>query len=54
MGKEWKTLDTDFIIFAPCAYSPNTIDADNAPEKVRLMNNYDFKKWTNNYITIKI
>jgi peptide/nickel transport system permease protein len=33
MGKEWKTLDTDFIIFAPCAYSPNTIDADNAPRK---------------------
>jgi ABC-type microcin C transport system permease subunit YejE len=38
MGKEWKTLDTDFIIFAPCAYSPNTIDAITLPEKVRLMN----------------
>jgi len=33
MGKEWKTVETDFIIFAPCAYSPNTIDADNAPRK---------------------
>jgi peptide/nickel transport system permease protein len=33
MGKDWKTLNTDFILFAPCAYSPNTIDADNAPRK---------------------
>jgi len=33
MGKEWKLLKTDFILFAPCAYSPNTIDADNAPRK---------------------
>jgi len=33
MGKEWKTLDTDFSIFPPCSYSPLTIDADNAPRK---------------------
>lgn len=33
MGNDWKKLSTDFIIFAPCAYSPNTIDAANAPRK---------------------
>lgn len=33
MGKEWKSLETSFAIFPPCAYSPNTIDADNAPLK---------------------
>jgi peptide/nickel transport system permease protein len=33
MGKEWKNLAADFSVFAPCAYSPNTIDADNAPRK---------------------
>lgn len=33
MAKEWKTLETDFVIFPPCAYSPNSIDADNAPRK---------------------
>jgi len=33
MGKEWKLKNYDFAIFAPCAYSPNTIDADNAPRK---------------------
>ena len=33
MGKEWKILESDFAIFPPCAYSPNTIDADNAPRK---------------------
>ncbi len=33
MGKEWKLLETSFAIFPPCAYSPNTIDADNAPLK---------------------
>lgn len=33
MGNEWKLLETDFKIFAPCAYSPNTIDAENAPRK---------------------
>lgn len=33
MGKEWKTLENDFAIFPPCSYSPNTIDADNAPRK---------------------
>lgn len=33
MGKEWKLKQFDFVIFAPCAYSPNTIDADNAPRK---------------------
>ena len=31
MGKEWKLLPMDFAIFPPCAYSPNSIDADNAP-----------------------
>ncbi len=31
MGKDWKLLETDFSIFTPCSYSPNTIDADNAP-----------------------
>ncbi len=33
MGNEWKTLSTDFSLFTPCAYSPNTIDAANAPRK---------------------
>jgi peptide/nickel transport system permease protein len=33
MGNEWKTLESDFSLFAPCAYSPNTIDAENAPRK---------------------
>lgn len=33
MGKEWKTIPADFSLFAPCAYSPNTLDADNAPRK---------------------
>lgn len=33
MAKDWKSLETDFAIFPPCAYSPNTIDADNAPRK---------------------
>ncbi len=33
MGNDWKTLNTDFTVFAPCAYSPNTIDAANAPRK---------------------
>ena len=33
MGNDWKTLNTDFSVFAPCAYSPNTIDAANAPRK---------------------
>lgn len=33
MGKEWKLLETSFAIFPLCAYSPNTIDADNAPLK---------------------
>lgn len=33
MGKEWKTLDSDFVIFPLCSYSPNSIDADNAPRK---------------------
>jgi peptide/nickel transport system permease protein len=33
MGKEWKLLETSFVLFPPCAYSPNTIDADNAPLK---------------------
>lgn len=33
MGKEWKTLEFDFAIFPPCSYSPNSIDADNAPRK---------------------
>lgn len=33
MGNEWKLLEADFSLFAPCAYSPNTIDAVNAPRK---------------------
>ena len=33
MGKEWKNLPADFAVFAPCSWSPNTIDADNAPRK---------------------
>lgn len=33
MGKEWKLIETNFAIFPICAYSPNTIDADNAPLK---------------------
>lgn len=33
MGKDWKTIDADFAIFPLCAYSPNTIDADNAPRR---------------------
>lgn len=33
MGKEWKKLETDFSIFPPCSYSPNSIDAENAPLK---------------------
>lgn len=33
MGKEWKTLNLDFSIFPPCSYSPQSIDADNAPRK---------------------
>ncbi|MES2514944.1 MAG: ABC transporter permease [Bacteroidota bacterium] len=33
MGNDWKLLDAEFKLFAPCAYSPNTIDAVNAPRK---------------------
>lgn len=33
MGNSWKSLPADVMIFAPCAYSPNTIDAENAPKK---------------------
>lgn len=33
IGNKWKSLETDFSLFAPCAYSPNTIDAANAPRK---------------------
>ena len=33
MGNDWKILDTDFCLFTLCAYSPNTIDATNAPRK---------------------
>jgi peptide/nickel transport system permease protein len=33
MAKGWKTLETEFSFFPPCAYSPNSIDADNAPRK---------------------
>ncbi len=33
MGKEWKVLNYDFCVFPPCSYSPQTIDADNAPRK---------------------
>ena len=58
MGKEWKTLNYNFAIFPPCSYSPNTIDADNAPRKSpfekQLMTNangesielpFKFKHW---------
>ncbi len=33
MGKDWKYLDADIILFPPCAWSPNTLDPDNAPRK---------------------
>jgi peptide/nickel transport system permease protein len=33
MGNDWKLLETNFCIFPLCAYSPNTIDAENAPRK---------------------
>lgn len=58
MGNEWKLLETNFCIFPPCAYSPNTIDAGNAPRKspldeqiLTLKNNkpisipYKFRHW---------
>lgn len=38
MGNDWKLLKTDFTVFAPCAYSPNTIDASNAPRKSPFSN----------------
>lgn len=31
MGKEWKNLNSELLIFPICAYSPNSIDAINAP-----------------------
>jgi ABC-type microcin C transport system permease subunit YejE len=37
MGREWKLKNYDFAIFAPCAYSPNTI---TLPVKARLTNNF--------------
>ncbi len=33
MGKEWKLISLDFVLFPPCAYSPTSIDAENAPGK---------------------
>ena len=33
MGKDWKLLSLDFSIFPPCAYSPNSLDPDNATYK---------------------
>lgn len=33
MGKEWKQFDCSFALFPPCAYSPQSIDAENAPRK---------------------
>lgn len=42
MGKEWKLVPMDFAIFPPCAYSPNTIDADNAPR----VSPFDYQKIT--------
>lgn len=33
MGKDWKQLDADIILFPPCAWSPGTLDPDNAPRK---------------------
>lgn len=44
MGKEWKLIGTTFAIFPICAYSPNTIDADNAPLK---------SPFDNQFITLK-
>ena len=31
MGNDWKQLDSELSLFPPCSYSPNTIDAENAP-----------------------
>lgn len=31
MGRQWKTLPYTRALFAPCAWSANTIDSDNAP-----------------------
>jgi peptide/nickel transport system permease protein len=58
MGKEWKLLESNFSIFPPCSYSPNTIDAENAPLKspfskqvITLKNNkvtslpYKYRHW---------
>ncbi len=58
MGKEWKLLEVDFSIFPLCSYSPNTIDAENAPLKspfskqvITLKNNevtslpYKYRHW---------
>ncbi|MBI3520763.1 MAG: ABC transporter permease [Bacteroidetes bacterium] len=33
MGKDWKILNTEVCVFPPCSWSPNTIDAENAPRK---------------------
>jgi peptide/nickel transport system permease protein len=33
MGKDWKYLNADIILFPPCAWSPGTLDLDNAPRK---------------------
>lgn len=53
IGNDWKTLNTEFIIFAPCAYSPNTIDAANAPRKSPF-STQDFVLNNNNTISIPI
>lgn len=31
MGKDWKLLHAELIIFPPCAWSPGTLDTENAP-----------------------
>ena len=53
MGNEWKLLETDFSVFAPCAYSPNTIDAANAPRKSPF-DKQEFSLKNNTTITIPL
>lgn len=33
MGREWKFISADIMLFPPCAYSPLSMDVDNAPGK---------------------
>lgn len=51
MGREWKLFPLDVAVFPPCAYSPHTIDPDNAPYK----SPFDHQSITlNNKITFSI